>query len=65
MGSTITRDNRSLNSDGFSIMSLTTPTLTIGGVRDGIMRVSRMAESYYHQVNNIELSQQAEKHYIY
>jgi hypothetical protein len=30
------------------------PTLTIGGTKDGIARISRIAESFWHQHENIE-----------
>jgi hypothetical protein len=33
------------------------PTLTIGGTKDGLMRVSRVAESYWHSYTNIEAAQ--------
>jgi len=56
MGSNIVRKNRSINKDGTTHINLTTPTLTIGGTRDGIVRITRIAESYYHQVENIEAS---------
>lgn len=31
--------------------------MTIGGTKDGLMRISRIAESYWHQVTNIDPSQ--------
>jgi hypothetical protein len=34
------------------------PTLTIGGTKDGLMRVTRVAESYWHQITNIDPSQE-------
>jgi predicted alpha/beta hydrolase family esterase len=58
MGSVLTRDQHSLNSDGSTHFDYPTPTLTLGGTKDGLMRVSRMAEAYYHQIDNIEKAQQ-------
>ena len=57
MGSALTRDNRSINSDGTTAINMSTPTLTIGGTRDGIMRITRVAESYYHQSDNVQVGQ--------
>lgn len=57
MGSVLTRDLRSINSSGTSHFSYPLPVLTVGGTRDGIMRISRIAESYWHGVKNIESDQ--------
>ena len=58
MSSVLLRDRRSVQStDGTSLYDYTTPTLTIGGTKDGLMRITRVAESYYHQVTNISTSQ--------
>jgi predicted alpha/beta hydrolase family esterase len=48
MGSVLTRDNHSLNKDGTTHFYYPVPTLTLGGTKDGLMRISRMAEAYYH-----------------
>jgi predicted alpha/beta-hydrolase family hydrolase len=56
MGSTITRDNRKMNKDGTTHIN-NVPTLTIGGTKDGLMRISRIAESWYHGRENIESAQ--------
>lgn len=57
MGSVLTRDNHSLNADGTTHFNYPVPTLTLGGTKDGLMRVTRMAEAYYHQIDNIESAQ--------
>ena len=57
MGSVLTRDNHSLNKDGTTHFDYPVPTLTLGGTKDGLMRISRMAEAYYHQIDNIETAQ--------
>ena len=58
MGSVLTRDLHTLNTDGSTHFNYPVPTLTIGGTKDGLMRISRMAEAYYHQIENIEKAQQ-------
>ena len=58
MGSVLTRDNHTLNKDGSTHFDFPVPTLTMGGTKDGLMRISRMAEAYYHQIENIEKAQQ-------
>lgn len=40
-----------------SLFTTDTPTLTIGGSKDGLMRITRIAESYWHQITNITPSQ--------
>lgn len=57
MGSVLRRDTRSIQEDGSTWFDFTTPTLTIGGTRDGLMRLTRVAESFYHQVENIAPAQ--------
>jgi hypothetical protein len=57
MGSVLTRDNRSIQSDGTSKYNYNVPTLTIGGTKDGLMRISRVAESFWHSHDNITPSQ--------
>ena len=57
MGSVLTRDHRQINSDGTSHYDYKVPTLTIGGTKDGLMRVSRVAESFWHSHKNIEAAQ--------
>jgi hypothetical protein len=57
MGSVLTRDKRSIQADGTTHYDYPVPTLTIGGTKDGLMRISRVAESYWHSYNNIESAQ--------
>lgn len=57
MGSVLLRDTHSINDDGTTHFDYEVPTLTIGGTKDGLMRVSRLAEAYWHQEKNIEESQ--------
>ena len=53
MSSTLTRDRRHIQKDGSTLYDYFVPTLTLGGTRDGLFRVTRVAESYWHQVKNI------------
>lgn len=53
MGSTITRHSREIMEDGTSMYNYGVPTMTIGGTKDGMMRISRIAESYWHSHVNI------------
>lgn len=53
MGSVLTRDQRSINDDGTTQYDYNVPTLTIGGTKDGLMRISRVAESFWHSHINI------------
>ena len=49
MSSVLLRDRRSIQeSDGTTLYDYQTPTLTIGGTKDGLMRITRVAESYWH-----------------
>lgn len=48
MGAVLTRDKHSLNDDGTTHWNYPVPTLTIGGTKDGLMRTTRVAESYWH-----------------
>ncbi len=57
MGSVLLRDQHSINDDGTTHWDTSVPTLTLGGTKDGLMRVSRLAEAYWHQYTNIEESQ--------
>lgn len=54
MGSAINRWNHALLDSGHSHFNYTVPTLTLGGTKDGLMRISRIAEAYYHQVENVD-----------
>ena len=53
MGSTLLRDYRSIQDDGKSSYDYDVPTLTLGGTKDGLMRITRVAESYWHNYENI------------
>lgn len=57
MGSVLLRDNHELNDDGTTHWKYDVPTLTLGGTKDGLMKVSRLAEAYWHQYINIEDAQ--------
>jgi len=58
MSSAVLRKHRSIDKDdGTSKFDFETPTLTIGGSRDGLMRITRIAESYYHSVENVTPAQ--------
>jgi hypothetical protein len=46
MGSVLARDDHSLNADGTTHFDFPVPTLTMGGTKDGLMRITRMAEAY-------------------
>ena len=54
MGGGILRKFRSNDdSTGLTKIDYSLPTLTICGSKDGLYRVSRAAEGYFHQVVNI------------
>mmetsp|Transcript_19877 Transcript_19877/g.14320 ORF Transcript_19877/g.14320 Transcript_19877/m.14320 type:complete len:211 (-) Transcript_19877:723-1355(-) len=57
MGSTLLRSYHNLTDDGETFFRFPSPVLTLGGTKDGLMRVTRIAEAYYHAVQNIESSQ--------
>lgn len=58
MGSTMLRTNRTINNDdGKSIYNYNVPTLTIGGTKDGLMRMTRVTENYWTGTQNIQDSQ--------
>jgi hypothetical protein len=58
MSSVLLRSTRSIDeSEGTSVYDYSTPTLTIGGSKDGLMRITRVAESYWHQITNIAETQ--------
>lgn len=57
MGSVLTREKRSINKDGTTQINYDTPTMAIGGTKDGLMRLSRVAESFWHSDININESQ--------
>ena len=57
MGSVLLRSTHELNDDGTTHFNYDVPTLTLGGTKDGLMRVSRLTEAYWHQAKNIESAQ--------
>jgi predicted alpha/beta-hydrolase family hydrolase len=57
MGSVLTRDKRSITKNGSTKIDYKVPTLTVGGTKDGLMRISRVAESFWHSHENIQTSQ--------
>lgn len=54
MGSALLRGLRSINDYGTSHYDYDVPTLTLGGTKDGLVRVSRLAEEYWHSQKNVE-----------
>mmetsp|Transcript_18746 Transcript_18746/g.28784 ORF Transcript_18746/g.28784 Transcript_18746/m.28784 type:complete len:118 (+) Transcript_18746:189-542(+) len=48
LGSTIYKKYLSINEDGSSKLEIQTPTLTLAGEKDGLMRISRGAVAYWH-----------------
>jgi len=50
MGSVLLANNRKILDDGTTSFDFKTPTLTLLGVKDGLLRISRGAEAYYHQI---------------
>jgi len=57
MGSVLERSTVEILADGTSHFNFVTPTLTLGGTKDGLMRVSRVAESFWHTHENINSEQ--------
>ena len=58
MGSGLDREHRSNNNEtGLTEFNYEVPTLSICGTKDGLFRVTRAAENYFHQFLNIDPSQ--------
>lgn len=57
MGSVLTREKHSINADGTTQINYDTPTMAVTGSKDGLMRISRVAESYWHSNININAAQ--------
>jgi len=58
MGGGLLRGHHSNNNEtGLTEFNFETPSLTICGTKDGLYRVFRCAEDYFHQFLNIEPSQ--------
>jgi len=53
MGSVLTREKHTINEDGTTQMNYGVPTMAVTGSKDGLMRISRAAESYWHGNVNI------------
>lgn len=54
MGSGLLRDHRSNNNDtGLTEIAYNVPTISLIGTKDGLFRVTRAAENYFHQFLNI------------
>lgn len=56
-GSVLLRNTRSIQKDGTTKFNFDVPTLTLNGELDGLLRISRGAESFWHQNVNIDKSQ--------
>jgi len=57
MGSVLLRNKHSINDKGETeFKNDIPPSLTIGAEKDGLMRITRVAASYYHQIKNIASS---------
>ena len=55
MGGGLTREKYvNNNSTGLTEILNMIPSMSIGGTKDGQYRISRGAEGYYHQVENID-----------
>lgn len=58
MGSALLRDKRTISESGSTLYKgYNTPTLTLMGLKDGLMRISRGAEAFWHQEENIDDTQ--------
>lgn len=58
LGSVMNRQYRSISKDdGSTVFDFPADTLTIGGTKDGVTRITRVAEAYWHQIKNINSSQ--------
>jgi hypothetical protein len=53
MGSAIERNFISIQEDGASKIDFLKPILSVSGDLDGLMRISRAAEQFYHTKKNI------------
>jgi len=57
MGNGLARELRSNNNEtGLTMFNYDVPTLSICGTKDGLFRVTRTAENYFHQFLNIDSS---------
>lgn len=57
MGSTLERNTHSITKKGTTLFDYKTPTLQLSGLKDGLLRITRGAEAFWHQEINIDESQ--------
>jgi len=57
MGSTLLRNTHTINDNGKTLFDYKTPTLQLSGLKDGLLRISRGAEAFWHSEKNIDDSQ--------
>lgn len=57
MGSVLLRNTHHITSEGKTLFDYKTPTLNIHGLKDGLFRISRSAEAFWHSEKNIDDSQ--------
>jgi len=53
MGSVLTRSQRSIDSAGTTVFDYGVPTMSVVGTKDGLLRISRAAESFWHGNVNV------------
>jgi len=56
MGATLDHSVYSIVEDGTSSVTYPVPTLTLGGEKDGVNRITHTSVAFWHQVKNIEQS---------
>jgi hypothetical protein len=54
MGSTLLRDTHSITTEGKTLFEYPTPTLSLNGLKDSLLRISRGAEAFWHSEKNID-----------
>mmetsp|Transcript_5600 Transcript_5600/g.9632 ORF Transcript_5600/g.9632 Transcript_5600/m.9632 type:complete len:148 (+) Transcript_5600:354-797(+) len=57
LSSAINREYYEIKDDGSTQLHFSKPISVIGGNLDGLMRITRIAESYYHGVKNVNAAQ--------
>lgn len=57
MGSVLLRNTRNITNSGHTLFHYDVPTLTLNGELDGLLRISRGAEAYWHSKINVDPSQ--------
>lgn len=63
-GSGLLANTRAILDDGTTEFSIKTPSLTLGGTKDGLFRITRGAVSYWHQITNISPKQAGLHQYV-